>query len=155
MKKRTAGELMTRSLLTVAPDWSIDRLMEFLTNNGVSGAPVVSDDNKPIGVVSLTDVARNGAVTEQTTDDALHYHRRLEDFVAAEEVHRFRVERDGRVTVRDIMTPMVFAVDEETPVQEVAEMMITGRIHRVFVKHRGKLTGVVTSMDLLLLVREM
>lgn len=94
--------------------------------------------------MSLTDVARNGAVTEQTTDDALHYHRRLEDFVAAEEVHRFRVERDGRVTVRDIMTPMVFAVDEETPVQEVAEMMITGRIHRVFVKHRGKARRVLS-----------
>ena len=156
MKKTTASDLMTRKILTVAPDWSVGRLMEFLTDNSISGAPVVSDDGKPIGVVSLTDIARNGTVAERTTGQAPHqYYRRLEDFVAPEEVRRFRVERDAEVTVRDIMTPMVFAVDEDATAQEVAEMMITGRIHRVFVKQSNKLTGVITSMDLLPLIRDM
>lgn len=155
MKKTTASELMTRKILTVAPDWSVGRLMEFLTNNSISGAPVVGDDGKPIGVVSLTDIARNGTVAERTGQAPHQYYRRLEDFVAPEEVRRFRVEHNAEVTIRDIMTPMVFAVDEDATAQEVAEMMITGRIHRVFVRQSSKLTGVITSMDLLPLIRDM
>jgi signal-transduction protein with cAMP-binding, CBS, and nucleotidyltransferase domain len=33
--------------------------------------------------------------------------------------------------------------------------MITGRIHRVFVKSNGKMIGIITSMDLLPLVRDL
>jgi len=145
---------MTRDILAVQPDWSVDRLMEFLTNHGISGAPVVSDEHTPIGVVSHTDIVRNAAVTERSASDGLAYYRTLENVVASEEVGRFHVERESQATVRDIMTPMVFAVEHDATVQEIAEMMITGKIHRVFVKHRGKLTGIITSMDLLPLLRD-
>lgn len=154
MKKMTAGQLMTHNVLTVRSDWTIDRLMEFFTDKSISGAPVVGDDDVPIGVVSHTDIARNGIVTERTRDDVLRSYQSLENVVAPEETRRFRIE-SPQATVRDIMTPMVFTVDDSATAQEVAEMMITGRIHRVFVKQRGKLTGVITSMDLLPLVRDM
>jgi len=155
---KTAAELMNRNVLTVKPEWSVDRLMEFFTNKRISGAPVVGDDNKPIGVVSHTDIAREnggGAGVERNLDDLHRYYRALDDVVAREEIERFSVGLPSRTTVLDIMTPTVFAVEERSSVQEVAEMMITGRIHRVFVKHRGKLTGIITSMDLLPLIREM
>jgi CBS domain-containing protein len=151
----TAAQLMTRGVLTVDPEWSVERLMRFLSDNGISGAPVVGEEHKPIGVVSLTDIARNGAVTERAPDNGLEYYRRLEDVLGLEEMGHFHLETESRATVRDIMTPMVFAVDEDASVQEVAEMMITGRIHRVFVRQGNTLTGVVTSMDLLPLVRDM
>ena len=78
----------------------------------------------------------------------------LENVLAPEEIAGFRMEAEPDVTVQDIMTPMVFAVEDDTTVQEVAAMMITGKSHRVFVKTGGKLAGVITAMDLLAVIRD-
>ena len=51
--------------------------------------------------------------------------------------------------VRDVMTPTVYGVSEDTPVAEIAEMMVQGRIHRVFVTRDGEVVGVVSALDLL------
>ena len=152
----TAAQVMTRNVLAVAPEWSVGRLLEFLSDHAITGAPVVSDDQEPIGVVSLTDVARNGTVVERARDAESHvfYRAGLDTFVDRADMKMMHVEAESTVTVREIMTPLVFAVEETTTVQEIAEMMITGRIHRVFVKNAGKMVGVITSMDLLPLVRD-
>jgi CBS domain-containing protein len=59
------------------------------------------------------------------------------------------------VTVKDIMTPMLFKVDENTTIQEVADAMIGGRVHRLLVTHGGKVIGIVTTMDMLKVIRDM
>jgi len=45
-------------------------------------------------------------------------------------------------------------VSEEDSVQDVAETMIKGRIHRVFVTREGKLKGIVTALDMLQVIRD-
>ncbi len=156
MKKKTAADVMTKTIATVEPDWPVDRLMNYLSDKSISGAPVVTADGEPIGVVSLMDIARNGAVAERADSKVSGYYKEsLERHVAREEVERFHADSEAQTTVRDIMTPVVFAVEEDATVQEIAEMMITGRIHRVFVQRDGKMAGVISSMDLLPLVRDM
>jgi CBS domain-containing protein len=154
VKNAIAGELMTREILMARADWGVDRLMEFLTDNGISGAPVVGEGDEPVGVVSHTDIVRNGSVSARRTSEPPRFYRMLENVLAPEEIAGFRMEAEPDLTVRDIMTPMVFAVEEDTTVQEVAAMMITGKIHRVFVRAGGKLAGVITAMDLLSVVRD-
>ncbi len=62
-------------------------------------------------------------------------------------------EIDGKIAlVSDIMTPTVYTVPEDTPVPQIARAMIAGRIHRLFVTSRGRVVGIVTSMDLLKLL---
>ncbi len=153
---KTAADVMTTDIATIDPDWPVDRLLDFLADRAISGGPVVTAKGEPIGVVSLTDVARNAAVSDSTDRRAdAYYARTLETCVAHEEVGRFHADSNAQMTVRDIMTPVVFAVEEDATVQEVAAMMTTGRIHRVFVRRAGKVTGIITSMDLLPLVRDM
>lgn len=60
-------------------------------------------------------------------------------------------EEHGR-RVRDVMTPTVFTIPDDTPVERVARTMIAGRIHRLFVTRSGRVTGVVTPLDLLKLL---
>ena len=116
----------------------------------------MSTARKPIGVVSLTDVARNGGLGEHGSADAHGFYKNeLASVVARDEMRGLHVETESATTVGDIMTPLVFSVDESVPVQEVAEAMITGRIHRVFVTHAGALVGIISAMDLLPLVRDM
>ena len=57
-------------------------------------------------------------------------------------------------TVGEIMTPMVFEVAEDLPVQQVASTMVRGRIHRVFVTRERKIVGVITALDVLRLISE-
>lgn len=155
--KITAVQMMTRDVKTAVADWPVDRLLEFFTDNAISGAPVVSDDDTPIGVVSLTDVARAGMAggPSSAADVPAYYQEGLERFVDPDEMESFQVDHGSGVTVRDIMTPMVFSVQEHATVQEIAEVMITGRIHRVLVTREGKMVGIITSMDLLPLVRDL
>jgi CBS domain-containing protein len=53
------------------------------------------------------------------------------------------------------MTPMIFQVTEDTPVQQVADMMIKNRIHRVFVTREEKVVGIISTPDILKIIRDM
>jgi CBS domain-containing protein len=56
---------------------------------------------------------------------------------------------DGDIHVREIMTPIVYAVPEEMPVPEVAERMIESHIHRLLVTRGEKVVGILSTSDLL------
>jgi predicted transcriptional regulator len=56
------------------------------------------------------------------------------------------------VLVREIMTPTVYTVPDDTPVPDIARAMIAGRIHRLFVTRQQRLVGIVTPLDLLQLL---
>lgn len=155
--KKTAADVMTKDVATVDPDWPLDQLMTFLTDRAISGAPVVNAEGEPIGVVSLTDIARNGVTVEGAAGGQAkaYYEEGLARHVGREEVGRFHADSGSPTVVRDIMTPVIFAVEAEATVQEVAETMATGRIHRVLVTRAGKMAGIISAMDLLPLVRDM
>ncbi len=50
--------------------------------------------------------------------------------------------------VKSIMSPKVFTVDEETPVEEIASLMTHHNIKRVPVMRAGKLVGIVSRADI-------
>lgn len=79
----------------------------------------------------------------------------LENEFDREELDGFQIEGGSGVTVGDIMTPTVFGVVEKLPIQDVADHMIRGKIHRQFVTREHEVVGVVTSMDLLTVVRDL
>lgn len=58
-----------------------------------------------------------------------------------------KVDREG-LTVRDIMSTEIIAVDEETPVNEIASMLTERRIKRVPVVCQGKVVGIVGRADI-------
>jgi CBS domain-containing protein len=156
-KRRTAKDIMTSNVLMVGEDWLIDRLAEFLVENSISGAPVVSGSGKLIGVVSLTDIARFNSLPVRdrgSTDLHEYYQPAVELQVAKEEMSGFRIEGEPLTTVRDIMTPVIFSVPEEASVQQVAETMIKGHIHRLFVTHDDQVVGIISAFDLLRVIRD-
>jgi CBS domain-containing protein len=115
-------EVMNPSVLTFPDDKSVNELAAFLTTNEISGVAVVDARKHLVGVVSVTDIVEQ------------------------------RVESEPGTLVRDIMTPTVYTIPEDTPVSEVARTMIAGRIHRLFVTREGHVVGIVTTLDLLKLL---
>jgi len=151
MKYTSAKDLMTTDVQTVEADWPVERVAEFLVEHDISGAPVVDDDTL-VGVVSVTDLARYSSAAEPRAPEdrpAPFYRRALEHQYAEEEINRLRMMEEDTTTARDLMTPDVYDVSEHTSVQQVAQVMHRGRIHRVFVTSDGEVRGVITAFDML------
>jgi CBS domain-containing protein len=145
----TAADLMTGEILAADAAWPVGQLAEFLCEHHISGAPVVAEDGRLIGVVSLTDVAR-------ATGRALHYHRHADeahDFYRYGPAFSYKHGAHGpveeTVRVRDIMTPAVFDVPLGATAREIAELMLLRHIHRIFVTESGMVIGVITAFDML------
>lgn len=151
LQTMTAEQIMCQSVLTAPFDWSVDRLARFLIDKNISGAPVVDQSGQVIGVVSSSDVVRqagSGLVDMAKRDD--DFYRSMTDAsLSPEDQRAFHESIDQSVLVNDIMTPMVFEVALDTPLQRVAEAMVKGRIHRVIVTRKGQLKGIISALDLL------
>jgi len=151
------SDIMQREVLSVEEDWSLNRLARFLTDNNISGAPVTSRDGDLVGVVSLTDIVRYDSMPEHRTRERHtheYYLHSLEMQIAREETTTFHIEQESQARVRDIMTPMVFAITEAASIQEAADMMVKGHIHRLFVTRNNRISGIVTALDMLNVLRE-
>ena len=104
----------------------------------------------------VTDIALASSQGGQLVADRSNpdfYVRGWEESVEPEEMRGLHVERENLV-VREIMTPAVYSVPEDTPVSRIAETMIDSHIHRVLVTRGEQVVGIVTSSDLLGLLVE-
>jgi CBS domain-containing protein len=157
MRALIARDVMNPEVLAVRDEMTVAQLAEFLVDQQISGAPVEDVQGTLVGVVSLTDVARSlgdhGRVVPDHSEPSF-YLRGWEEKFNPEDVAGLRVA-ESELTVGEIMTPRVYAVEDETPVDQVAERMVDGRLHRLLVTHDRRVVGIVTTTDLLgLLVDE-
>ena len=156
MRALVARDVMNSEVITVRDDMSVAELADFLIDNEISGAPVEDVEGRLVGVVSMTDVAasftgRDQAVADHSEPD--YYVRSWEEKFNPEDLAGLRIA-ESDATVGEIMTPAVFAVDEETPISRVAEKMIHSHLHRLLVTRDHKVVGILTTSDLLGLLVE-
>jgi CBS-domain-containing membrane protein len=68
-----AQEAMTRDVITVGPEATVGEIAALLVRHRISAVPVVSDDNRVIGIVSQTDLGhRSETGTEKRRAVATH-----------------------------------------------------------------------------------
>lgn len=149
---KTIQDIMTTDVQSVQEDWSLETLSQFFFDRQISGAPVVDNNEKLAGVVSLSDLARNHTLPSSTSEESAHdYYQNTGSVsgISQEDLSKLKIESESLITVKDIMTPMVFEMSEDTPVQKAAETMLKGHIHRVLITREKKLIGIVTTMDML------
>lgn len=127
-----AKDIMETRLVSVPPDMTLPEFEEFLTVQGIDGAPVKAANGEIIGIASKTDVIQ-----------ALRY----------QDPEKVGDAERQTVTVGDIMTYDVVCVAPDTPVREIAEIMIDQGIHRVLVGNERHVQGIITAFDLLKFVR--
>ncbi|MBN1625513.1 MAG: CBS domain-containing protein [Deltaproteobacteria bacterium] len=157
MVNLTARDIMNQDVLSVGMDWSVDQLSDFLVEHSISGAPVISEDGKLRGVVSLMDLVRYRSMPamESKEDEPHEYYIHTSELnYSNEEIKSFHLDTESLITVEDIMTHRTFEVGEETKVRDVADVMIRGNIHRVLVTRNAALVGIITTMDMLRIIRD-
>jgi CBS domain-containing protein len=157
-KSLTAQDIMNPEVMTVTNEMTVKELAGFLTDQEISGAPVEDENGALIGVVSVTDIVRaassGGDRLMNGHDREAHFYTRgWEGKLSADELETLHLE-DDELKVGEIMTPSVFAVEAEAPINTVAQSMMDSHLHRLLVVREGKVVGIVSTSDLLSLLAE-
>jgi len=149
-KRRSVSELMNPDVVCVAPDATAREAEEMLVKRAVSGAPVVDPGGRPVGVISQRDLARHLSA-RATAGESGRFYTDVEEY---QEIGQQRIDRSS-TPVSELMSTEVYSVTRETGVAVAANIMRERRIHRLLVTDRGRLVGIVTSLDLLRIVEEL
>jgi CBS domain-containing protein len=137
-----ASDIMTTEVVTATPRMSIQDVAKILSAKGISGVPVVDQDNRVIGMVSEGDLLHRREIgTERRRPWWL-------DMISSTNQAAGDYIRSHSGSVHDVMTPDILSVVETTPVAEIALLLESRRIKRVPVLRDGKLVGIVSRANL-------
>jgi len=140
----TAKDIMTKDVVTVTPETSIEKLSELLLSNQISGAPVVDDAGRLVGIVTENDLIRQNKRLHIPTVvsflDAAIYLESSRKF--EEEVKRVTATKVGEICERKVVT-----ITENTDLTEIATLMSEKKLHLLPVVEGGKVIGIVGKRD--------
>jgi acetoin utilization protein AcuB len=124
------GRWMTRDPKTISPDVSVAEATERMQRERVRRYPVVDDNHKLIGLVSLDDLLR-ASPSPATSLNIWEISYLL-----------------SQVKVRDVMTKEVITVTEDTPLEQAAKIMLEKKIGGLPVVSADQLVGIITESDI-------
>lgn len=141
-----AKDIMTTNPLTLAPEDDIVTAATLMLDNCVNGVPVVAADGSLAGVICQSDL-----VAQQKTLRLPSVFTLLDGIIpltSTKEVEK-EMERITALTVAQAMTTDPSVAAPDTPVEEVANMMVERKYHTVPVVDGGRLVGVIGKSDIL------
>ena len=128
------SKLMTRKLLTVSPEDTVETAVQCLRQRGVRHL-LVLDQGELVGILSDRDIKR-----------ALQPEQTKKKKVLGLGGLYFLLEP---ILVREIMTKDPLTIDPGTTAQEAAAIMIKNKFGALPVAKNGRLLGILTETDLL------
>lgn len=141
-----AKDVMQRELVVVHASDPLREVERVLVDAQVSAVPVLDDDEHVLGIVSMRDVVSRYADDHELPADADP--DTFDDEVDETETVAFQ-RLDGEPCAGDVMTTDVVSCGGNALLSDIAARMVDHRVHRVLVVERNRLTGLVSTMDLL------
>lgn len=140
-----ARDIMTKDVITVGPEDTVEKVINLLLDNKISGVPVVNEENEVIGVVSEGDI-----IVRKSKLHVPSYIQILGGVIYLDDPEDFKEELKKAVAykVKDIMTVFPATVEEDTTIEEMATMMSEEGINRLPVVKDNKLIGLVSRSDI-------
>lgn len=118
--------IMTTDLITIPPTESLETARTLMHDNKIHHLPVVEEDLKLVGLITLTNVLAATDSILRDPDKRLH-------------------ARD--INISDIMVTDVATVDEHASLRQAALFLEKHRIGCLPVESDGKLHGIITDTD--------
>lgn len=142
--KRTVGEVMTSEVVLARPDTSFEELARMLSTHRISGPPVVDADDKVLGVVSRTDLARRQGCLGRHESGR---HRMARTLRRPADTHPVA---GSALAAGELMTSPAVTVHPEQRVVDAARIMERRHVDRLpVVDEEDRLIGITTRRDLL------
>ncbi|MGE4557796.1 MAG: CBS domain-containing protein [Desulfovibrionaceae bacterium] len=141
-----AKDIMTTDPITLAPDMEISAAVRILLERGVNGAPVLNKQGEVLGVLCQSDL-----IAQQKTLALPSFFTLLDGLIPLSSEHEMEREmkKIAATTVEDAMSQPAVTVGPETPIEEIANIMVDRKLYTLPVVQNGELVGVVGKEDLL------
>jgi acetoin utilization protein AcuB len=123
------GERMSRPVISVSPEESINDVLAMFRKEHIRRAPVMKD-GKLVGIVSERDLL-NASPSSATSLSVWEINYLI-----------------SKVKIKNVMTKKVITVDKDTPIEEAARIMADKKIGGVPVTSAEKVVGMITETDL-------
>ncbi len=139
-----ASDVMTRSVVTLRVNASLGEAIRLMLDRGISGLPVVDAQGGLVGMLTEGDLLRRVEVGTSDSRRSGWWKFLYGAGLSADEYVRTHSRQVG-----DLMTHDPATVTEDTPLQDVIELMEQRRIKRLPVLRDDAVVGMVSRFDLL------
>ena len=146
MSDLLAKDIMTKKVITINQDASIQELSELLLDHKISGVPVVDNEGKVVGIATEGDI-----IVKDTNLYFPRYFKLLDSIIYLESLTEFKnsLKKHFAIKVSEIMSTEIFSSKPETTVDEIANLMVENKINRIPVLSEDKkLEGIITRADI-------
>jgi acetoin utilization protein AcuB len=123
------GERMSHPVISVLPSMPINEALNLMHREHIRRTPVIKD-GKLVGIVSDKDLL-NASPSQVTSLSVWELNYLI-----------------SKITVRDVMTTKVLTVQEDTPIEEAARIMVDNKIGGLPVMRGQNVIGIITETDL-------
>lgn len=128
------AEIMSRDLLIVKPEDTLDRVGDIFRANNIHHLPVVDETGALVGIISLTDFNKvNHMFTLFDREKYSDYNKKL---------HK-------NIEVREVMTERLATLKPQDPLTVAIGIFQENLFHALPVVDDGTLVGLLTTMDII------
>ncbi len=144
-----AKDIMSSPTISISKEQTVKEALDLLAKHGISGLPIVDENDKVVGIISDTDIIRysqqKSIVPHTGSSFWISPYSEIEELASV----RSGFELLHKTKLENIMTKKVYSVTEDTPASDVAKLMNRRKINRIpVVSDDGKLIGIVTRADM-------
>lgn len=138
------ADVMSRNVIQLSADQTMEEAAGTLMEHRISGAPVVDEQGRCVGVLSGFDFIREQAPAEREESPGTGEHELVHE--AGDAAYHVDAIDDS---IRRRMNPAVQTVHAQDPVLHAARTMCAEHVHRLVVlDEHSRPVGVITSLDL-------
>lgn len=142
----TVKEIMTRDVLTAAPEMEIAEAANLLMSKNINGLPVVDGEGRLRGILCRSDI-----IAQQKKLPLPSLFTFLDGYITFSSMKG--IEKEARkiaaLTVADAMTRNPISVSPDSTIETVAALMVDRNFHTLPVVDDGAVVGVVGQSDVL------
>jgi CBS domain-containing protein len=137
-------EIMTPDVVKVAPEANVTDVAKILSERGISGVPVVDENERVLGVVTELDL-----VVRNTRFKLPAFFTLLDATIYLESpAHvRQRLQHMLGITAREIMSAPAITIRADATIEELAEIMVNRKVNPIPVVQGERLVGIVSRAD--------
>lgn len=142
-----AKDIMTKEVVTIKEEDTIEDAARLLNKNGISGLPVVDEDNLVKGIITEGDLIRRVSKIS-----APSYIEILGGYIPLERKKDYidKLNRYMGYLVKDMMSKDVITLSEDAEIEEIATLMVQKKIKRIPIVNDGKrLIGIISRKDIM------
>lgn len=143
----TINHIMTKDVITVHENDTIEKCANLLTTHNLSGLPVVDEEGYVKGIITEGDLIRRSTKVQTPA-----YLELLGGIIYLDNPNKFldEVKKSMGLFAHEVMTEDVITVHPNTEVEQAANLLVRKKIKRLPVlDENDKLIGIVARKDIM------